>query len=224
VSTVAVRERVAAAARRVAAEGLVLGTAGNLSERCEDLVAITPTGAALRDLQADQVAVVNLEGGHVEGELRASSELGLHLGIYHRYDAGAVVHAHSEIATALACVIDELPTVHYTMLLLGGSVRVARYETYGTPELADATLEALEGRTAALMANHGTIVYANDVHAAVENALLLEWACAVYWRACAMGTPRILSDDQLKAVVEAAAARSYGAPRPAAGDAAPAER
>ena len=206
----AVRERVAAAARRLAAAGLVLGTAGNVSERAGDVVAITPTGAALRDLEADQVAIVDVEGNRVEGETAPSSELGLHLGVYERYHAGAVVHAHSPIGTALSCVLDELPVVHYNMLLLGGAVRVAPYETFGTQELAEATLAALEGKTAALMANHGTVVFAGDVEAAVENALLLEWCCEVYWRAVQIGTPKLLSDEQLQDVIAAATRRGYG--------------
>ena len=153
------REAVAAAARRLAAEKLVIGTAGNVSARAGELVAITPTGAALDSLTAEQVAVVSLDGNQVQGGLPPSSELALHLGVYQRYDAGGVVHTHAPMATALSCVLDELPVVHYQMLLLGGSIRVAPYATFGTPELAQATLAALDGRTAALMANHGAISY-----------------------------------------------------------------
>ena len=190
VSTASVRERVAAGGRRLAAEGLVLGTAGNVSARDGEIIAITPSGEALQGLRADQIAVIDLDGKHVEGALGPSSELGLHLGIYHRYGAGAVVHAHSPVATALACVIDELPVVHYNMLALGGSVRVAPYETFGTAELAEVTLAALHGRSAALMANHGTVVHGPSVEQAVDNALLLEWCCEVYWRAAQIGQPR----------------------------------
>jgi L-fuculose-phosphate aldolase len=207
------REPVAAAARRLAAEKLVIGTAGNVSARAGDAVAITPTGARLEALTADQVAIVDLDGEHAGGELEPSSELGLHLGVYRRYDAGAVVHTHAPMATALSCAIEELPLVHYQMLLLGGSVRVAPYATFGTPELADTTLEALEDRTAALMANHGAINYASDLDAAVEQALLLEWACGVYWHAKAIGGPRTMDASQGQAVVDAAVARGYGATR-----------
>ncbi len=142
------RAAVAAAARRLAAERLVIGTAGNVSARSEELVAITPTGANLEDLTAEHVALVGLDGDQVGGELRPSSEVGLHLGVYRRYSAGAVVHTHAPMATALSCAIDELPVVHYQMLMLGGAVRVAPYATFGTPELADVTLDALEGRSA----------------------------------------------------------------------------
>jgi L-fuculose-phosphate aldolase len=207
------RESVAAAARSLAADGLVAGTAGNVSARAGELVAVTPTGARLEDIVPDQVAVVNLEGEQVQGDLAPTSELGLHLGIYRRHDAGAVVHTHARFATALACVIDELPIVHYQMLALGGPIRVAPYATFGTPELAEGTLEALEGRSAALMANHGAIAYGPDLETAVEQALLLEWACELYWRASVLGTPRTLDRSEQLAFVETVSRRGYGITR-----------
>lgn len=208
-----VRERVAEVSRRLAAEGLVLGTAGNVSARQGDEVAITPTGAVLAELEPEQVSVVDLDGRQVDGELAPTSELDLHLGVYRRYDAGAVVHTHAPMATALSCVLDELPCVHYQLLLLGGPVPVAPYATFGTPELASSVLDALEGGNAALMANHGAIVHGHDLDAALELSLLLEWACTVYWRAAAIGEPRVLDAEQREAVVAAALARNYGSTR-----------
>jgi L-fuculose-phosphate aldolase len=207
------REQVAAVSRRLAAEGLVLGTSGNVSARGGDEVAITPTGAVLAELEPEQVTVVDMAGEHVEGELAPTSELDLHLGVYRRYDAGAVVHTHAPMATALSCVLDELPCVHYGMLELGGTVPVAPYATFGTPELADLVLDALEGRRAALMANHGAIVHAGDLDEALKLALLLEWACTVYWRAAALGAPRVLGAEEREAVVAAALSRGYGTTR-----------
>ncbi len=188
----------------------MLGTSGNVSARSGDEVAITPTGAVLAELQPGQVSVVDLDGRQVTGELAPTSELDLHLGVYRRYDAGAVVHTHAPMATALSCVLDELPCVHYQMLMLGGTVPVAGYETFGTPELAQSVLDALEGRRAALMANHGALVHADDLDGAVELSLLLEWACTVYWRAAQVGEPRVLGDEEREAVVSAALSRNYG--------------
>ncbi|HWD74037.1 MAG TPA: class II aldolase/adducin family protein [Solirubrobacteraceae bacterium] len=204
------RDQVAAAARSLAAEGLVLGTAGNVSVRADDLVAVTPTGAALERLAVDEVAVVDLDGTLVEGDLAPTSELELHLGIYRRYGAGAVVHAHSPIATALACVLDELPLVHYQMLSLGGPLRIAPYSTFGTPELAQLTLDALQDRAAALMANHGMIAHGPDLDAAMENTRLVEWSAELYWRAAAIGRPRTLDDGDVQALIEAVTTRGYG--------------
>src|SRR3954468_18858408 len=210
------REQVAAASRRLAAEGLVLGTAGNVSARGEDRVAISPTGAVLAELEPEQVSVVELGSGElVDGELEPTSEIDLHLGVYRRYDAGAVVHTHAPWSTALSCALDELPCVHYQLLLLGGTVRVAPYRTFGTPELAEVVLEALDGRTAALMANHGALAHGPDLDKAMELSLLLEWACTVYWRAAAIGEPRALDEDARQAVVTAAMERNYGTTRPA---------
>src|SRR4051812_20887158 len=102
------REEVAAAARGLAADGLVRGTAGNVSARDGDRVAITPTGGVLADLRGADVTVVDLEEGTVvAGELAPTSEADLHLGVLRRYGAGAVVHTHAPIATALSCVLEE---------------------------------------------------------------------------------------------------------------------
>jgi L-fuculose-phosphate aldolase len=204
------RERVAAAGRRLAEAGLVVATAGNISERDGEHVAITPTGAVLAELSAEQVTVVDLDGRHLDGELAPTSELELHLGVYRRYEAGAVVHTHSPLATALSCLLDELPVIHYHLLMAGGPIRVAPYRTFGTPELAEVTLEALRDRGAALMANHGAISYAHDLATAVELALILEWACGVYWHAAAIGSPRTLGPQEQSAFFEAVAQRGYG--------------
>jgi L-fuculose-phosphate aldolase len=212
------REQVADVSRRLAAEGLVLGTTGNVSARNGDLVAITPTGAVLADLEPEQVSVVDLDGEQADGDLAPTSEIELHLGVYRRYDAGAVVHTHAPMATALSCVVDEVPCVHYGMLQLGGAVPVAPYETFGTPELAQSVLDALEGRRAALMANHGAIVHAGDVDEALQLSLLLEWACDVYWRAAQVGEPRALGPAERQAVIDAALARGYGTTRRADDD------
>ena len=96
-----------------------------MSARAGELVAVSPTGADLSALEPEQVAVVDLEGRQQDGELEPTSEIDLHLGLYRRFDAGGVVHTHAPFATALACVLDELPVVHYGLLALGGPVRVA---------------------------------------------------------------------------------------------------
>lgn len=206
----AARAAVADASRRLALDGLVPGSAGNVSTRVGELVAVTPTGASLELLAADQVTVVDLAGAVVGGSFEPTSELDLHLAIYRRSGAGAVVHTHAPYATAVACVLEqELPCVHYAMLELGGTVRVAPYRTFGTPELA-ATLAALEGRTAALMSNHGTVTIGADLDQAVRRTQLLEWACTLYWRARLLGAPRTLDERQLDEVAQAMSARAYG--------------
>ena len=197
------RERVAGAARRLAAEGLVLGSAGNVSLRDGDDVLVTPAGAKLAELEAVDVALVDLDGDPAPGSRAPTSELELHLGAMKRHGAGAVVHTHSPMATAVGCVETQLPVVHYNMLLLGGEIRVAAYHTFGTPQLAAAVLDALEGRRAALMGSHGAVVQADGVEEAVDLALLLEWCCEVYVHARALGEPRVLDEAQQRAAAAA---------------------
>jgi L-fuculose-phosphate aldolase len=110
-------------------------------------------------------------------------------------------------------VLEELSCIHYQQLLLGGTVRVAPYATFGTPELATSVVEALTGRSAALMADHGSVTTGAGPDKAVENALLLEWLYTVYQSAKALGTPRVLDDEQQAAVVAAAMDRRYGTTR-----------
>lgn len=207
------REAVAAACRRLAAAGLVRGTSGNVSVRRDELIAVTPTGARLATLTPGEVAVVDRRGAHVEGPLAPTSELDLHRSVYERYESGAVVHTHAPAATAVACVATELPCLHYEMLLLGGDVRVAPYSTFGTQALADGAVVALEGRTAALLANHGTVTHGAALGAAIDATELLEWAADLYLRAAAAGTPRALTDQQRQAVVDVATERAYGETR-----------
>lgn len=204
------REQVAAASRRLAAEGLLIGTAGNVSVRAGDRVAITGTGVVLAECTADDVTVVSLSGEVLEGDLVPSTELGLHLGVYDGTAAAAVVHTHAPYSTAVACVLVELPVLHYQQLLLGGEIRVAPYQTFGTPELAASALTALDGRQAALLANHGSVAVGSSLAKAVENALLLEWLAALHHRASALGTPRVLTEEQQAAVITQALSTNYG--------------
>lgn len=208
--TAALREGVAAAARRLADEGLLVGTAGNVSAREGDLVAVTATGVVLGDCRADDVTVVSTDGAVVEGALAPTSEVGLHLGVYADSDAAAVVHTHAPWSTAVACVLDELPVLHYQQLLLGGAVRVAPYATFGSAELAGAVRDALVDRKVALMANHGSVAVGGSLEQAVENALLLEWLAQLHHRASTLGTPRPLTEEQQVAVITAALERNYG--------------
>jgi L-fuculose-phosphate aldolase len=204
------REQVAAACARLASEGLVVGTAGNVSMRAGDHIVVTPTGGVFGEMRAEEMAIVDTDGTLVEGPLGPTSELALHLLLYDRNDAGAVVHTHAPYATALSCVLDEVPPVHYSMLMFGGSLKVAPYATFGTEELARNVESALEGRTACLMQNHGHVGYAHDLDTAVESALMVEWACTVYWRARAIGEPAALSGQQMQEVVEQVVRLGYG--------------
>lgn len=205
------REALVEASQRLARERLVIGTAGNLSVRVDDRVLVTPTGCVLADVEPEQITVVDLDGV-VQGEgLPPTSELGLHLGVYRELGwPAAVVHTHSPMATVVGCVVDELPPIHYQMLGLGGAVQVAPYATFGSDELHENVLHALDGHTAALMQNHGALTCGASIDAAVDATELLEWACSLYWHAAQIGTPSVLSEEQLGDVMEQVQRLSYG--------------
>lgn len=198
------REQLCEYGRRAVELGLVIGTSGNLSVRDGDRVAVTPSGVALDRLTPEMCPVVDTDGYLLEGELQPSSETPMHLAVYAATGAQAVVHTHSVFGTVVATTMTELPPVHYNALLLGGVVKVAEYATYGTEELAANVRAALDGKQAALMANHGGVTVGATLEQAFEATRLLEWLCEVYVRGLSVGKPAILTDEQLAAVVERA--------------------
>jgi L-fuculose-phosphate aldolase len=204
------REAVAGASRHLAEKGLVIGTAGNISARSGDLVAVTPTGSDLATVTAEMVTVIDLDGEVIDGDLAPTSEVPLHTGIYAATNALAVTHAHAMASTALSCTHDELPPLHYSCLGLGGAPRTAAYATFGSQELADNVVKALKGRNAAMMQNHGSVAYGSTMTEAVERLELLEWLAELYWRAASLGTPKVLTDKDFEAIIMSAMERGYG--------------
>jgi L-fuculose-phosphate aldolase len=196
--------------------GILDLTAGNISVRTgEDEIAITPSGIPYGDTTADDIVVCTLSDGSIlDGARKPSSELPLHRAVYAaRPETGAVVHTHSPYATTLAVLRRPIPAVHYVISRLGTSeVPVVDYATYGTQELAENAFTGLAGTTKALLlANHGTVALGGDLDEAALNARVLEILAATYWRALAVGSPVILSDDEIGNVIERH--KSYGQPR-----------
>lgn len=204
------RVRIVECCRRMAAAGLTVGTSGNVSERRGDLVAITPTGVDYGALTPAGVCVVDLDGHPVEDGPLPSSELPMHLAVYARTEERAVVHTHPLYATALSTVVDELPGIHYLVMQLGGPVRVAPYERYGSAELAETSVRAMAGRSAVLLRNHGATTCGDTLARAYDRAVTLEWLCRLYHQARLLGEPTLLADDELTAVGEKL--RTYGQP------------
>ncbi len=202
------RRDIVAYACRMVADRLVVGTSGNLSVRRGDLIAVTPSGIDYDELAPSQVGVHRLDGAPVEAPHEPTTELAMHLMAYWITGAGAVVHTHSTAATAVSTLVDELPSVHYLVGMFGGPIRVARYATYGTSELADNMAAALDGRTGCLLGNHGTITIGDSLGHAYRRAQYLEWLCDVWLRARSAGQPRLLDDAEIEKVAERLA--TYG--------------
>ncbi|MGV9966467.1 class II aldolase/adducin family protein [Streptomyces olivaceus] len=200
-----------ATARRTVADGLVVGTSGNVSVRVGDTVLVTPSGVPYDRLTPDDATGVDLAGRQVRGTLVPTSELPMHLAVYDADPAArAVVHTHAVHATAVSLLVPELPPVHYMTAALGGPVRVAPYAAYGTGELARGMLDALAGRTGCLLRNHGTITYGASLDQAYDRAAQLEWMCRLWLTAASVPgrTPSLLTDAQLAEASERL--RGYG--------------
>ena len=217
------RDGLLVTARAMAANGLNRGTAGNASVRCRDGFLITPSGRPYEDCHRDDMALVAMDGSW-HGPFAPSSEWRIHRDILAAHpEAGAVLHAHSPFATALACHRRDIPAFHYMIARFGGSdIRCAPYATFGTQALSDGALAALEGRSACLLANHGMLVFGADLRSTLALAIEFETLCEHYWRACQLGTPSILSDAEMAEVT--IRFKTYGKPQPAsapAPDAAP---
>jgi L-fuculose-phosphate aldolase len=195
------RSAIVNSCQELSRSGLVVGTAGNVSVRSDDLVAVTPSGLRYAELTPELVGVHRLDGTVVEGPLAPTSELPLHLAIYAaRPEVSAIVHTHSPAATALSTLVEEIPSVHYYVAMFGGPVVVAPYATYGTEELARNVVDALRGRTGCLMGNHGAVTVGPDLVSAHEKSVYLEWLCDVYLRASSAGSPRLLPAAEIDAV------------------------
>ncbi|MDQ0786240.1 class II aldolase/adducin family protein [Streptomyces sp. B3I8] len=201
-----------ATARRTVADGLVVGTSGNVSVRVGDTVLVTPTGVPYDRLGPDDAVGVGLDGRQVLGTLRPTSELPMHLAVYRDTGARAIVHTHAVHSTAVSTLVRELPLIHYMAAALGGPVRVAPYATYGTAELAGNVLRALAGRTACLLQNHGTLAHGDTLDQAYDRTAQLEWMCRLWLIATASpaGPPSLLTPSQLDEVT--AGLRNYGQP------------
>lgn len=197
------RQQIVDACQTMQREHLVVGTAGNVSVRVGDRVAISPSGVPYEQMKAADVVVTDLTGATVDGALKPSSELPLHLAVYAATDAGAITHNHAPASTALGLVVDEIPASHYYSAMFNGVVRVAPYALFGTDELASNVASALEGRFGALMANHGAITIGPTLDKALSLLPYLEYICEIQLRAMATGQPvKVLAPDVLNAALE----------------------
>lgn len=200
------RRAVVETARRMADSGLIINTAGNVSVRAGSWIAITPNALPYETMTPADVCLVDIATGREDAEASGarlpSSELPLHLEVYRRTSAGAVVHTHSHFATVMSTIAEALPAIHYHIADLGGTVPVAPYATFGSPELASLTAEHLADRNAVLMRNHGVTTIANDLAKALARAFTVEWIASVYWHARMLGAPSLLDEEELARVLE----------------------
>lgn len=194
---------VADCARRSVSLGLNQGASGNVSARSREGFVITPSGRDMTALAGVDMVPVAMDGCAPAG-MKPSSEWRFHRDIYAAFpDAGAIVHAHSPFAVALACLRRDIPPFHYMVAMAGGTdIRCAGYATFGTQALSDAVLAALDGRRACLMANHGLVAWGRGLDGALALAVEVEALCGQYLRCLRAGAPVLLTDAEMAEVLE----------------------
>lgn len=177
-------------ANRMTEAGLIEGTAGNISVRFGDArVCITPSGVEYGSVTEGDLPVVDLDGKVIEGELRPSSEIELHLACYREFqEVGAVIHSHPIYASMFAAAGMSIPAcLDEFVLYVGGDVSVAEYAPSGSKELAQNSVRKLADRGAVLLANHGMVAIAPDLRRAFHITALVERTAQVAWGALQLG-------------------------------------
>jgi L-fuculose-phosphate aldolase len=205
-----IKQEIIDTVRLYSANGLGVGTSGNLSARTEKGFLITPTGVSYEALEPQLLVELNIEGEVIGGHLKPSSEWRFHRDIYlNREQAGSIVHVHSPFATAIACTRKSIPAFHYMIAITGGdSIRCAEYATFGTEQLSKYVVKALIGRKACLMANHGMIALDKDISSAFKMAIEVEELAKQYFYSMQIGDPTILDKEEMQINLEKF--KSYG--------------
>jgi L-fuculose-phosphate aldolase len=200
------RNAIVAFGKKLLTSGLTAGTGGNLSvvNRKKNLIAVTPSGVDYLEMSPEDVALVGMDGGPIEtSKCKPSSELLFHQALYRRrQDIQAVVHTHSVYATTLASLGWEIPPFHYLVAYSGKKVPLASYATFGSEQLARNVAEAIGDNNAVLMESHGVVTVGATLAKAFEAAEIIEYVARVYYLAKNLGEPAILSDEEMKKVIE----------------------
>ena len=206
------RRDIIAQCRWMNAHGLNQGTSGNISARYHDQMLITPSAVPYDDMEPEMIAAMPITGDTDEwhGPLKPSTEWRFHRDILRaRPDAGAVVHTHATFCTILSIARKPIPAVHYMIAAFGGpDIRCAPYARYGTQELSDNVVAALEGRNGCLLANHGMIAVGASLPKTMWLANELECLARQYYHSLLIGTPFVLPDEEIAGVMEGF--KSYG--------------
>ncbi len=195
------RKEIVTAYQELSREGMNKGASGNVSARLGDHMLVTPSGIPSALMEPEQVAKLRLDddAGAYKGPCKPSSEWRFHRDILRsRDDAGAVVHSHAPFATILSILRKPVPAVHYMMAAFGTTeIKVADYCCYGTPELSEAVIKAMEGANGCLMANHGMVVAGPNMTRTMWLAGELELIASQYYHSLLAGKPHILSDAEI---------------------------
>lgn len=206
------RRKIIATAMKMNTLGINQGKSGNVSARADEGFLITPTGIPYEETKPEQIVATAFDGSFA-GDVLPSSEWRFHADIYRsRVDVHAIVHTHSVYATTIACMGKNIPAFHYMIAVAGGrNIRCAPYATFGTQELSDHAVAALEDRHACLLAQHGMIATGPTLEKALALAVEVETLAQMYWQALQIGEPPVLDEAEMTRVLERF--RTYGQQR-----------
>ena len=179
---------------------------GNISIRYKEGFLITPSGKKYSTLKNKDIIFVTLRGNFDKKKGIPSSEWKFHQDIYiNKKEAKAIVHAHSTYATAISTHKKRIPAFHYMVAMAGGhDIKCAKYATFGTRKLSINILKALKSRKACLIANHGQIVFEENLSKAFELAEEVENISLQYITSLKLGKPKILSLKEMNKVLSKA--------------------
>lgn len=183
--------------------GINQGTSGSLSVRVEEGFLITPSGIPYEEMAPDDVVIMHLDATH-DGARKPSSEWRFHRDLMAKKpEVGCVIHLHSRFCTSLSILRREIPAVHYMIAVAGGpNIPCVPYVTWGTQELSDYIVAALENRLACLLANHGMVAIGPNLKKAAWLAVEVEALAAQYWHALQIGVPYVLPNEEIARVIE----------------------
>ncbi|HPF18722.1 MAG: L-fuculose-phosphate aldolase [Eubacteriales bacterium] len=190
-------------------EGLTTGTGGNFSacDRDSGLMAITPSAIPYSQIEPKDVVLLDIQTGAIrDSEAIPSSECDMHRIFYkYRTDLNAIIHTHTPFAATLSCFRKPLPAIHYLVAFGGVDVPCAAYATYGTVALAKNAYQAMEGKKAVLLANHGLLAGGADLNDAFAVTEEIELCCQIYCRAMSMtslGEPVLLPLEEMEHMID----------------------
>lgn len=200
----ALRQEIIDRCREMNRNGINQGTSGNISARFGDRMLISPSAVPFDEMTPEMIAAMPLDGdGEWEGPMKPSTEWRFHFALLReRPDANAVIHAHPTYCTTLAIARKEIPACHYMIAAFGGNnVRCAGYATFGTEALSALAVEAMQDRTACLLANHGMIVIGENLAKAMWRAVELETIARQYYLSLQIKGMVVLSDAAIEETI-----------------------
>jgi L-fuculose-phosphate aldolase len=194
-----IRERVCETAKWMLNSGLTQETFGNVSCRVDDqTIAITPSAIQYPKLTPSDIALVNLDGNVIESDHKTSTETPIHLNVYqNRADVKAILHTHSPFATVFACLGKPIRPYHNTLAHAGGIIYPSEYANNGTEELAQTVVNALDGRRACLLRNHGVLAVGDSIRDARYVASIVEFCAKMQLFSVMIGNPEEVPESEL---------------------------